>query len=269
MKSQFNGHTRHTIAHIEPSEVAQESKISSVNFICYQHAPTSSINTSIKVNGRDTEAVRNLKNVMQEKIPSITSGILHKTKPKTVRQEISENGRSISVIFEPEKATSIESLLKEPKEHIPRVFISYSHDSEEHKEWVAKLAQKLNSIGIWVLFDQWDTNLGSDLHHFMNSGIKNSDRILAICTEKYNDKSEENQGGAAYERMLMTPELFRNTASTKIIPVVRGAQEPKTPSYLTSRFYIDFTDDSQFESNWLKLGHILLSQESQRPAFGV
>ncbi|WP_051260250.1 toll/interleukin-1 receptor domain-containing protein [Corynebacterium sputi] len=206
---------------------------------------------------------------MQEKIPSITSGILHKTKPKTVRQEISENGRSISVIFEPEKATSIESLLKEPKEHIPRVFISYSHDSEEHKEWVAKLAQKLNSIGIWVLFDQWDTNLGSDLHHFMNSGIKNSDRILAICTEKYNDKSEENQGGAAYERMLMTPELFRNTASTKIIPVVRGAQEPKTPSYLTSRFYIDFTDDSQFESNWLKLGHILLSQESQRPAFGV
>ena len=41
----------------------------------------------------------------------------------------------------------------------PTVFISYSHDSSEHKVWVAALAQDLRKHGIDAILDQWHLRL--------------------------------------------------------------------------------------------------------------
>ncbi|MGX2954498.1 toll/interleukin-1 receptor domain-containing protein [Shewanella sp. JL219SE-S6] len=38
----------------------------------------------------------------------------------------------------------------------PRCFISYSHDNENHKEWVLNLATRLVKNGVDVTLDQWD-----------------------------------------------------------------------------------------------------------------
>ena len=38
----------------------------------------------------------------------------------------------------------------------PTVFISYSHDNEDHKSWVLKLASDLRSHGVNAILDQWD-----------------------------------------------------------------------------------------------------------------
>lgn len=46
------------------------------------------------------------------------------------------------------------------------LFISYSHDNEEHKEWGAKFASNLSSHGVDVILDQWDLRLGDDLHFY-------------------------------------------------------------------------------------------------------
>lgn len=51
------------------------------------------------------------------------------------------------------------------EEH-PKVFISYSHDSEEHKNWVLKLATHLRDHGVDVVLDQWNVRLGDDLPFF-------------------------------------------------------------------------------------------------------
>ena len=40
--------------------------------------------------------------------------------------------------------------------NIPKVFISYSHDSLEHKEWVNQLATKMRNHGIDATLDQWE-----------------------------------------------------------------------------------------------------------------
>ena len=40
--------------------------------------------------------------------------------------------------------------------NIPTVFISYSHDSKVHKQWVLELAQKLRQNGVDIIIDQWD-----------------------------------------------------------------------------------------------------------------
>lgn len=45
----------------------------------------------------------------------------------------------------------------------PKVFISYSWDNKEHKEWVYNLAVNLRSHGIDVILDQFDLRIGDDL----------------------------------------------------------------------------------------------------------
>ena len=44
----------------------------------------------------------------------------------------------------------------------PKVFASYSHDSDDHKQWVLKLCTKLVENGVDVMLDQWDIRLGTD-----------------------------------------------------------------------------------------------------------
>ena len=45
---------------------------------------------------------------------------------------------------------------------IPEVFISYSHDNEEHKQWVLQLATRLRLNGVDIILDRWNLKLGSD-----------------------------------------------------------------------------------------------------------
>jgi len=100
----------------------------------------------------------------------------------------------------------------------PKVFISYSHN-DEHKEWVYTLATNLVDKGVDVLLDQWDLSLGSNLISFMEKGLTNSDRVLVICTDNYNKKSNEGLGGVGYEKNILTSELFRDQDSKKFIPL--------------------------------------------------
>lgn len=130
----------------------------------------------------------------------------------------------------------------------PKVFISYSHDSEEHKAWVFELASALVKNGIDAILDQWDIRLGSNLTQFMEQGLSGSDRVLVICTDNYNEKANGSRGGVGYEKNILTAQLLYNQDTTKFIPCVRGATTTiKTPLCLASRAYIDFSDDARFD----------------------
>jgi len=41
----------------------------------------------------------------------------------------------------------------------PKLFVSYSHDSQPHKDWVLQLATRLVKNGVDVILDQWDLKL--------------------------------------------------------------------------------------------------------------
>ena len=136
----------------------------------------------------------------------------------------------------------------------PKVFISYSHDSPEHKCWVSELAAKLRHGGIDVILDQWDLGLGDDITRFMERGIVDSDRVLVVCTDQYVSKANANEGGVAYERMIVNAELVQNLGTNKFIPIIRQASgKEKTPKFLGTRVYADFRNDSQFEAACEKL----------------
>lgn len=152
----------------------------------------------------------------------------------------------------------------------PKVFFSYSHDSDPHKDWVLSLATRLVANGVNVVLDQWDLTLGSDLPRFMEQGLSSAQRVLAVCTEPYVQKANAGRGGVGYEKMILTAQLMQDVTSDRIIPVVRSnALVPPVPTFLSSRVYIDFRDDLLFEAKYAELIRDIHGQEVKpRPPLG-
>lgn len=128
------------------------------------------------------------------------------------------------------------------------VFISYSHDSDEHKAWVRKLASFLTSNGIKVILDQWDLRIGEDIPQFVEKSIIQSDRVLLICTEKYVEKARTRVGGVGLEALVINANLMKDLGSSKFIAVVRqqSTESIILPHLLESRLYVNLSDDNSF-----------------------
>ena len=152
----------------------------------------------------------------------------------------------------------------------PKVFISYSHDSPEHKQWVLELGTKLRHNGVDAILDRWELGLGGDLTLFIEHGIRDSDRVLVICTDQYVRKANAGEGGVGYERMIVTAQLVQDLGTDKFIPIIRQASgEEKTPTFLGTRVYADFRNESQFDVEFDKLLHELYGMSvEERPPLG-
>jgi len=127
----------------------------------------------------------------------------------------------------------------------PKVFISYSHDTPEHKMWVMKLAQKLMDNGIEVMLDMWELGPGDDIARFMERGLKEADRVLMVCTGKYVQKAEGGQGGVGYEKMIMTADYMKQVDSKRVIPIIRQNGTAHVPAFLGTKLYMDFSTDER------------------------
>lgn len=145
----------------------------------------------------------------------------------------------------------------------PRVFISYSHDTDAHMSWVLSLATRLRANGVDVILDRWDLHPGDDLAVFMEKGVAESDRVLVVCSSAYVDKAKSSQGGVGYEKMILNAELVTNAGTRKFIPLIRNSTPDKPlPTFLGARFYIDFEPDSEFEQ---RLQLLIAEVHSQDP----
>lgn len=153
----------------------------------------------------------------------------------------------------------------------PKVFISYSHDSPEHKTWVRKLATDLRSNGVDALLDQWDLALGQDVTTFMQNGILSAERVFLVCSESYVTKAEAGIGGVGFERLIVTAEILQSIDTKKFIPLVReNAGVNKVPRFLGPRLYIDFSDDASYSKKLEDLLRELLgARATPKPALGV
>ena len=130
----------------------------------------------------------------------------------------------------------------------PKVFISYSHDTLEHKHWVLKLAVDLRTNGVDAIIDQWGLSPGDDIPTFMEQGLSSADRVVVVCSERYVHRANSGQGGVGYEKMIVTAELIENLGTKKFIPIVRNGGTPAVPIFLGYRLYIDFEEDSKYPS---------------------
>jgi len=151
----------------------------------------------------------------------------------------------------------------------PQVFISYSHDSDEHKAWVADLARFLVSNGIDVIIDAWNLRRGEDIPKFMEDGLSSADRVLMICTERYVEKADGALGGVGYEKMIVTAELIRDLGTAKFVPVIRQTTpERKIPRFMGGRYYVDLSADADADAERQHLLKELHNVPPDRPPLG-
>lgn len=136
---------------------------------------------------------------------------------------------------------------------IPKAFISYSHDSQEHKKWVLDFATRLRNNGVDAALDQWDLGPGADLPSFMERNLVAADRVLMICTGKYVEKANSGTGGVGYEKMIVTADLMKSIDSNKVIPLIRQNGTHSVPTFLSSKMYLDFSREEQFEFSYDEL----------------
>ena len=143
-----------------------------------------------------------------------------------------------------------------------RVFISYSHDNESHKEWVEHLAKQLRSDGVNIRLDKWNLKPGADIPKFMENELKSANFTLAICSKSYVQKANRGEGGVGYEKMILSRKLMSNMSNDKIIPVIinNSGNNNLVPEFLSTKYYVDFRDPNLFEAKYSELSQRLLGQ---------
>ena len=147
----------------------------------------------------------------------------------------------------------LEALRARPQ--APRVFISYSHESPDHKNWVLGLASNLREKGIDAVLDVWDLKPGDDVARFMEH-LASVDRVVIVCSEHYAHKAAEGKGGVGYETMLVTAEILQDRGVVKFIPILRNNPSKTLPPFLRSRMWIDFQRDADYS---IKLEELIRS----------
>ena len=103
-------------------------------------------------------------------------------------------------------------------------FISYSHDSDEHKAWVLRLARRLKADGIDVRLDQ-DIDVPSEgFPKWMIAQLEASAFTIVVCSEAYVNGSRGIGGhGVAWETNIIYQTLYDSKSrSASIVPILRA-----------------------------------------------
>lgn len=136
------------------------------------------------------------------------------------------------------------------------IFISYARESDEHLAWVRRLAELLErQPEFHVIFDEYDLHAGKDLTHFMESGLA-ANRVVMIVTPEYVRKAEQRAGGVGYENSVISADLLEEQLSARYVPVLRRGQ--KRPAAIRSKLFVDFRNDSAFDTAFEQLRSALL-----------
>jgi hypothetical protein len=151
------------------------------------------------------------------------------------------------------------------------VFISYSWDSPEHKKWVAGLATRLREAGIRAILDQWHLRPGEEITAFMETRLREADRVVMVCTDEYVRKADEREGGVGYEGAILTADILRDVKANRVIPVLRRCQgREKLPAFMGSRAWIDLSEaeGTDGEAEFERLVRELHSLPPKEPPLG-
>ncbi|KWW20288.1 hypothetical protein AS888_19310 [Peribacillus simplex] len=139
-----------------------------------------------------------------------------------------------------------------------KLFISYAWSSPEHEKWVLELAERLESNGVSVVIDKWDSTEGQNLNAFMQRSVNDPTitKVLVICDEKYAKKADGFEGGVGTETVIISNEVYQDVKQTKFIPIITQRSvdgEAYIPTYLKGTKYIDMSSEQSYEDGYEKL----------------
>jgi hypothetical protein len=127
----------------------------------------------------------------------------------------------------------------------PKVFVSYSHDSAEHKEIVLRFSERLRKDGIDAQIDQYVAGRPKGgWPRWMLDKLDWADFVLLVCTETYyrrfrGHEQPDRGKGVDWEGLLITLDIYNSKSrTTKFVPIIFTARDKAfIPEPLSDQFY--------------------------------
>lgn len=158
-------------------------------------------------------------------------------------------GRAATMVSDTSRTIDFRTLMADSATAVPKVFISYSHDSRDHAARVLELAQRLRADRVDCWIDQFEQGPLEGFPRWMVQQIARADVVLLVCTDTYRRRfdgiEELGKGlGANFEGYLILqelhdaamrnrkfiPVLFPPTAREQIPTALRGAESFSVPA---------------------------------------
>ncbi|GJG87325.1 hypothetical protein tb265_25060 [Gemmatimonadetes bacterium T265] len=139
----------------------------------------------------------------------------------------------------------------------PRVFVSYSHDSDAHRARVLTLADRLRTHDrIDARLDRYVEGTPAETWPiWMAHQIEDADFVLVVCTAAYERRAlkRELPGkglGAAWEGGIVTQLVYEHQGrTTKFVPVVFGDSDlAHIPVFLRGATHYDVSAESGYQA---------------------
>lgn len=154
-----------------------------------------------------------------------------------------------------------------------RVFISYSHDSTEHKKRVLRLAQQLRTDGFDAQLDQYLNGSPEEgWPRWMLNQVEEAEFVLVVCTRVYyhrfRGREEPHVGrGSDWEGAAIIQQLYdQRSRTSKFIPVLFAPEdEAYVPEPLRGRTVYQLSADLPVEEQYQKLADCLRGKAGVAP----
>jgi pimeloyl-ACP methyl ester carboxylesterase len=141
-----------------------------------------------------------------------------------------------------------------------RVFISYSHDNQEHLDRVLALSDRLRQEGVDCRIDQYVESPPEGWPIWCTNQVEDADFVLVVCTATYElrfqGREQPGRGlGAAWEGFVITQELYEAQGkNSKFIPAALAPDDSQhTPIILRGATRYDLSNEVDYEKLYRRL----------------
>jgi hypothetical protein len=140
--------------------------------------------------------------------------------------EIRGEGRSVNKAADAQPPVS-----SKEKPNSPKVFISYSHDSETHLKLVLALSDHLRSDGVDCHIDQYEASPPEGWPRWCDKQVRDADFVLVACTgiylRRFQGEEETGKGlGVIWEGHIITQELYNaQMRNRKFLPIMFASED--------------------------------------------
>lgn len=144
--------------------------------------------------------------------------------------------------------------------NIPKVFISYAHDTEQFADKILDFSNTLRSLNIDANIDQYEESPAEGWPRWMDNQIEKSDYVLIVCTQLYYDKVmnfKSGEGkGVNWELNIIYQHLYESCCNnTKFIPIIfndYNTAKILKPLQSSTYYYVDREKELKKLCNRLK-----------------
>jgi hypothetical protein len=148
----------------------------------------------------------------------------------------------------------------------PRVYVSYTHDSPEHKKWVAALVERLHYDGVDVTFDYWFMEPGRNFWERITDELSRADVALLVCTEQYRARASGRIASGLIREYVQIVTRAHNMREFRVVPLLRESDwSTSAPTEFESNMGFDLRDH-MFADEYPKLRSMLLEGWTPGPA---